>query len=187
MKATSVNAPPTVATRQLVLRAPSLADTDELFEIQGNRQAMRNTYVAPNREATARYLEAYASRFPEDGFAPWTAVLQCEDRIIGWGGLNKDPKAPEYGTEVSYFLHPGYWGRGLATELVDASLRLAFLDLGLSTVSAFTRPVNHASRRVLEKTGFAFERFVSELGRDQYRVDAKSWTSTRGPAERPFR
>lgn len=151
------------------------ADVDALFEIQGNPEAMQYTYVAPDRDATARYLEAYAARFPEDGFCPWTAVLQREDRVIGWGGLNRDPKAPHYGTEVSYFVHPSYCGRGIATELVHASLRLAFRDLGLSDVSAFTKPANHGSRRVLEKAGFGFVRYVPELERDQYSIDSRAW------------
>jgi len=170
-----VNAPPTIRTRQLFLRPPEPADVEALFAIQGDAEAMRHTYVAPDRDATARHLEAYAARFPEDGFTPWTAVLQGEDRVIGWGGLNRDPKAPHWGTEVSYFIHRSYWGRGLATELVHASLWLAFRDLGLSEVLAFTRPANHGSRRVLEKAGFAFVRYVPELERDRYRVDRRLW------------
>lgn len=172
-RAAPVNAPPTVLTRQLVLRAPVPADADALFEIQGDPEAMRHSYVAPDRDSTARYLEAYAARFSEDGFAPWTAVLQREDRIIGWGGLNKDPSAPQYGTEVSCFIHPSYWGQGLATELVHASLQLAFRDLGLSHVSAFTRSANHGSRRVLEKAGLRFVRYVSDLERNQYTIEAR--------------
>ena len=175
-------------TRQLFLRAPESADVDALFAIQGDAEAMRHTYLAPERDATARYLEAYAARFPEDGFAPWTAVLEREDRVVGWGGLNRDPKAPHWGTEVSYFIHRSYWGRGLATELVHASLRLAFRDLGLSEILAFTRPANHGSRRVLEKAGFAFERYVPELERDQYGVGRRLWKRAAqqdAAAERP--
>jgi hypothetical protein len=33
------------------------------------------TYCAPDREATASYIESYSKRFREDGFAPWTAVF----------------------------------------------------------------------------------------------------------------
>ena len=160
--------PPTRETRQLLLRAPEPCDVDALFEIQGNAQAMRFTYAAPDRDATARFLEAYASRFPEDGFAPWTVLLKSEPRIVGWGGLNRDPHAPHWGPEVTYFIHPSYWGRGLASELVEAALRLAFQDLQLPEVLAFTRPGNLASRRVLQKAAFEFVRYVAELERDQY-------------------
>lgn len=163
--------PPRVETLHLLLRGPEPGDVDPLFEIQGDPEAMRHTYVALDRDATAAYLEKYAARFHEDGFAPWTALLRKEGRVVGWGGLNRDPSAPEWGTEVSYFIHRSYCGRGLATELVQASLRLAFDEIGLSEVGAFTRPANQASQRVLEKTGFVFVRYVDELERDQYRIE----------------
>jgi ribosomal-protein-alanine N-acetyltransferase len=174
-----VNASPRVETRQLILRAPEMSDVDALFEIQGNADVMQHTYVAPDRDATARHLEAYASRFVEDGFAPWTAILREEGRVVGWGGLNRDPKEPHFGTEVACFFHPAYWGGGLATELVRAALQLGFDDLELSEIAAFTRPGNWGSQRVLEKAGFAFLRFVPELERRQYRIDRRRWMARR--------
>lgn len=167
--------PPTTETPRLLLRAPRRSDADELFEIQGDHDAMRHTYTAPDREATAAYLNAYSARFPEDGFAPWVAVLREERRVVGWGGLNRDPKDPHWGVEVAYFIHRSYWGRGLASELVHASLALAFRDLRLPEVVAFTRPANHASSRVLIKAGFIFLRHVAELERDQYVITPDSW------------
>ena len=170
-----LNEPPSVETRQLFLRAPVSSDVDAIFDIQGDADAMRYTYCAPDREATSRYLDTYSARFSEDGFAPWIAVLRGEDHIVGWGGLNRDPKEPHWGVEVAYFLHRSYWGWGVATELVQASLALAFRDLGLPEVVAFTRPANHASSRVLGKSGFVFLRHVPELERDQYVVSLDSW------------
>jgi RimJ/RimL family protein N-acetyltransferase len=159
--------PPEVTTPRLLLRAPEPADVDPLFEIQGNADAMRHTYVAPSRDASAEYLARYAARASLDGFAPWTAVLRDEARVVGWGGLNRDPKEPHWGVEVAYFIHPSHWGRGLASELVIASLELASA-LGLREVFGFTRPANLASRAVLLKTGFRFVGYVHELERDRY-------------------
>ena len=53
---------------------------------------------------------------------------------------------------------PDRWNQGLATELGAASLEVAFGPLGLVDVVSFTLPHNQASRRVMEKLGFAFER-----------------------------
>jgi ribosomal-protein-alanine N-acetyltransferase len=167
-------APPTRRTRRLVLRAPEAADVDTVFAIQGDAAAMRFTYCAPDRAATAAFLAAHADRFAQDGFAPWVAILAAEDRLVGWGGLIKDPKAPEWGVEVAYFFAPSVWGRGLASELVAASLAHAFDDLGLPEVGAFVRPANLASVRVLTKAGFARTGFVPELERDAYRAAASN-------------
>jgi RimJ/RimL family protein N-acetyltransferase len=167
-----MSAPPTRHTRQLVLRAPEAADVDPLFAIQGDADAMRFTWCAPDRDATAAFLASHAARFAEDGFAPWTALLREDGRVAGWGGLNRDPKATHYGVEVAYFFDRRCWGRGLATELVQESLAHAFEDLALPEVGAFVRPENRASVRVLEKNGFARLRFVPELERDEYRRPA---------------
>ena len=167
-----MTSPPTRHTPRLLLRAPEPTDVDPLFAIQGNREAMKYTFCAPDREATAAHIASYAARFDEDGFAPWTVVLASAQRVIGWGGLNKDPSAPEWGVEVAYYFDRAYWGRGLATELVRESLALAFEDLGLEDVGAFAKPENVASVRVLEKCGFARVRFVAELERNEYRIRA---------------
>jgi RimJ/RimL family protein N-acetyltransferase len=163
-----VSGPTTIETPQLVLRAPEPGDVDPLYEIQGDASVMRHTFVATDREATEQFLRSHAARFAEDGFAPWTAVLKSERRVVGWGGLNKDPIAPEWGAEVAYFIHSRYHGRGLASEIVSAALRLAFDELALPEVYAFTRPANVASRRVLQKSGFHSVGYVAELERDRY-------------------
>jgi ribosomal-protein-alanine N-acetyltransferase len=151
-----------------VLRASTPDDVDPLYEIQGDRDAMAHTYCAPDRNATAAWLEAYAARRTLDGFSPWTAVLQSEGTVVGWGGLNVDPKDPRFGVEVAYFIHKAHWGHGLASEIVAAALSWAFGELALPSVAAFAREENAASVRVLEKSGFQFTRFVPELNRNQY-------------------
>ena len=171
----------TVMTRRLLLRAPQASDVEPLFEIQGDPVAMRYTTVAPDAAATARYLEAYTARLPQDGFAPWVVVLREERRVVGWGGLNRDPNAPQWGPEIAYFIHPAYWGRGIATELVAAALELAFRRVGLEEVSAFTMPENVASARVLRKAGFGFRRYVEELRRDRYAIGRESWEAALEP------
>jgi ribosomal-protein-alanine N-acetyltransferase len=166
--------PPARHTASLLLRAPEPADAGALFTIQRDQEAMRYTYCSPSLEATAAHLESYAARYAEDGFAPWTAVLAAENRVVGWGGLNKDPNEPEWGVEVAYYIDRAYWGRGLATELVRESLAYAFGELDLPEVGAFAKPENVASVRVLVKAGFARVRFVPELERDEFRVSAET-------------
>lgn len=171
-------APPTVLTEQLRLRPTLPEDVDALHAIQGDREAMAHTFWAPDRAATAAWLDAYARRLPLDGFAPWTAVLRSDGRVVGWGGLNVDPADTRFGPEVAYFVDRAFWGRGLATEIVEASLAWAFGALDLDSVTAFARRENRASIRVLEKSGFTLVGFVEDLGRNQY-------TRRRSADERP--
>ena len=162
-------------TRHLVLREFRDSDVDPLYEIQGNRDYMRFTFCAESRAACESWLRRYAQSRPVNCFAPWTIVLRSEDRVIGWGGLSIDLAAPEWGPEVSYFIHPAYQGRGFASELVHCSLLHGFNDLQLKLIGAFARPENEASIRVLAKCGFKFLRYEPALVRNHYELEAEDW------------
>ena len=131
---------------------------------------MRFTYVAPSLVECARRLRTHEALRAGNGFAPWVAILRGEDRVVGWGGLGVDPFDPGWGPEVSYFFHPAQWGRGLATELVRASVQEAFEALALPSLGAFARPDNAASIRVLEKCGFRLLRYEPALERNHYEL-----------------
>ena len=62
--------------------------------------------------------------------------------------------------EVGWTVAPDRWGEGLATELGAASIAQAFGELGLADVVAFTLHDNVASRRVMDKLGFVYERDI---------------------------
>ena len=59
--------------------------------------------------------------------------------------------------ELGYWLLPGYWGRGIASECVGAVLEYAFGAMALHRVGADVDLDNHASRRLLERLGFRLE------------------------------
>ena len=164
-----------IETSRLTLRPFRDEDVDALFEIQGNREAMRYTHAASSREDCARWHRAYAALESTLGFAPWTLVLRAEGRVIGWGGLNVDPFEPGWGIELSYYLHPMHWGQGYATELVRATLQHAFATLELEAVGAFVRPANVASTRVLEKCGMTLEGYEPRLERNRYEIQRSAW------------
>jgi ribosomal-protein-alanine N-acetyltransferase len=52
------------------------------------------------------------------------------------------------------------WGEGLATEVARELVRVAFDDVGLPDVVAFTLPTNVASQRVMQKAGLELERDI---------------------------
>jgi [ribosomal protein S5]-alanine N-acetyltransferase len=160
-------------TRHLNLREFRDSDVDPLYEIQGNRDYMRFTFCAESRAACESWLRRYAESRRVNGFAPWTIVLRSTGRVIGWGGLNIDPQVPEWGPEVSYFIHPACQGRGFASELVHCSLQHGFNDLRLRRIGAFARPENEASIRVLAKCGFKFLRYEPTLLRNHYELERR--------------
>ena len=60
--------------------------------------------------------------------------------------------------EVGWTTVPERWGEGFATELGRAMVDVAFGPLESPDVVAYTLPHNSASRRVMEKLGFVYEK-----------------------------
>jgi ribosomal-protein-alanine N-acetyltransferase len=161
---------PVVRTDRLLLRPPTDEDIAPLFHIQGDPAAMKYTICTRTREETGKRLREYEKGRRERGFAPWTVVHKAEGKVIGWGGLTVDPYDPGWGVEIIYYFHPGYWGRGLGTELVRVSVEKGFGACGLAEIHAFAHPENRASKRVLEKNGFAYQCFENKIHRNHYLI-----------------
>ena len=161
-------------TARMRLCVPDQADAPAVHRFQGDPEAMQYTFRAPDLDATRRHLRVHEARRVQDGFAPWVLRMRESDEVIGWGGLAIDPDDPEYGPEVVTIFAPEVWGQGYATELVRASLEVAFGELGLGWVGAFTRPANVASARVLEKCGFVRVEYVARLERNRFRCEPPS-------------
>lgn len=61
------------------------------------------------------------------------------------------------GIEVGYGLARQYWGMGIATEAVEATLKHGFEELKLERIVAVAVPESFASRQVTEKPGMKYE------------------------------
>jgi len=157
-----------IETARLVLRRPTLADVPALFVFLGDSTSMQYTQVDASVRDCRRRVAAHEHRRRQDGYAPWTIASKGDGRIIGWGGLYKDPFDAGWGVEVGYFFHPDVWGQGYATEFVAACIDLADHVLKLPVVRAFARPENISSRRVLEKASFEIVRYIPEMERLLY-------------------
>ena len=66
--------------------------------------------------------------------------------------------------ELGYSVVPELWGRGLATEMGEAAVRVAFGSFGYPSVVAFTLASNAPSERVMQKLGFAREKNFVHAG-----------------------
>jgi [ribosomal protein S5]-alanine N-acetyltransferase len=96
-------------------------------------------------------------------------------RFVGRAGLRNTRVGGGDEVELAYALVAEYWNRGLATEMARAILGLAFERLGVTDLVCFTLPTNLASRRVMEKAGFTYEREVMHAGLPHvlYRITAR--------------
>jgi len=99
------------------------------------------------------------------GFGMWLLRDRATGEMVGRGGLQRTTYMKDLDeVEVGWSVVPERWGEGLATELGLASIEVAFGPLALNEIVAFTLPDNVASRRVMEKTGFVYEREILHVG-----------------------
>jgi len=152
-------------TDRLLLRRPLLSDAADLQSILGDEDAMRYTRRMASLREWRRHIAGHERQRRKLGYGPWLVVERASRSIIGFGGLYDDPFEVGWGIEVSYQFAKTAWGNGYATELAEFCLQLAHERLGLTEVSAFAHPDNAASQRVLAKTGFERQRFISEMNR----------------------
>jgi [ribosomal protein S5]-alanine N-acetyltransferase len=74
--------------------------------------------------------------------------------------------------EVGYELLPDWWGRGIATEAMEALLAWAWQRGDDASLIAVTQTANEPSRRLLERLGFVLEHEFEEFDamQSQYRL-----------------
>jgi RimJ/RimL family protein N-acetyltransferase len=111
-----------------------------------------------------RWLAGDVEHWERHGFGYWLWRERTTGEPVGRGGLKRARVADRDEVEVGWVVRADRWGQGYATELAEASISFAFARLGLQDVVAFTLPHNAASRRVMEKTGFEYERDIVHHG-----------------------
>lgn len=105
--------------------------------------------------------ERHWSRY---GFGMWLVRDRATGEMVGRGGLQWTYVAALNEVEVGWAIVPERWGQGLATEMAQAAIDVAFGALELHEIVAFALPENAASRRVMEKTGFVFDGEIVHAG-----------------------
>ena len=121
-------------------------DLEAFFAIMSNPVAMRYWSTLPHSdiEVTRPWLQRMVDREATGGehFA-----IEFEGHVVGDVGASR---LPEFG----FMIHPGYWGRGIATEASSAFIEYAFGATPADQLTADVDPRNTASLKVLDKLGF---------------------------------
>jgi [ribosomal protein S5]-alanine N-acetyltransferase len=158
--------PVVVETERLALRSWEPGDAPDAFAIWGDAEVMR--YVgAPlaDHDAARRVLERAAEAQERHGVCLWAAVERASGEVVGACGFHFLAEGPEL--ELAYHFKRAHWGRGFATEAARACVRYARETLRATRIVAGVEAGNAASRGVLEKAGFRFERSERTDGVDE--------------------
>lgn len=148
------------------LRAEPLADAHlaELTSFHGDARVMATLGGVASEEETAAWVERNLRHWAEHGFGMFVFRDRETGELVARAGLRRVELGGREEVEVAYAIVAERWGKGLATEIAEALVALAFERLGVPDVVAYTLPANAASRRVMEKASLAYEREVEHAG-----------------------
>ena len=144
-----------------VLRPLADDDLDRLFVWENDDRAVKMAAFTRADSSDRRSFDAHYHRIRDN---PECTVYAVDDDGVLVGTVGSFPS--EVGREVTYWIDPGQWGRGLAS----AALR-SFLDVE-PTRPLFARVAEHnaGSAKVLRRAGFvqvgAERSWAEGLGRE---------------------
>ena len=122
------------------------------------------TSISHDRKVLETFMARYAETLDEVNITPYVNYptmfairLKETGKLIGTI-LSFEEKDDH--CEIGYALSSRYWNQGYMSEAVNCFLDYLFAEKGVNRVYASYFTGNEASRRVMEKVGMTYDRFV---------------------------
>lgn len=147
-------------TERLILKTHEYGDIEHVLVLRAHPGVMQ--YIGDgtihNQAQVQRFLDITIP-YQEKHQLGFCAVFEkMTGNFIGQAGLfHLGYDDTQTDIEIAYRLHPHYWHKGYATELVKALIQWGFKHLSVDKLVAVTHPDNIASQKVLTKAGLDFQ------------------------------
>jgi RimJ/RimL family protein N-acetyltransferase len=152
-----------VETTRLVCERLRMGHVEEVSRLLRDPRVSANLWPErepPTEDEVIASLADKIDHWRRFGFGLWLVREKATGEMVGRGGLQWTYALDLNQVEAAWAIVPERWRQGLATELALAAIEVAFGPLALESIIAFTLPDNVRSRRVMEKTGFVYERDI---------------------------
>jgi len=149
---------PKLETERLLLRELTLLDAEMMFQYFSKESVIRYFGMDSfeNIEQAKTTIQTFKNRYEEGNVFRWGIEKKGTDQLIGTCGfhlINNHHKR----AEIGYELDDIYWGKGYASEALQAILTYGFEKLQLIRIAAVVYVENKASQKLLKKAGFQEE------------------------------
>ena len=174
-----------LGSKRLWLRWPRLADAAAFAAFAGDKSVSDMTaswpHPLPDGEVEKRIAQYRIASLNGAAMVFALTTLDRPQRAIGMAGVHFKGDSDAF--SLGYMLHRDYWGQGLMSEAVGVIVDTAFRLTPARAAEAGVRPINPASRRILEKHGFTCTERIAmtipargtEEDIDQFRLERAVW------------
>lgn len=149
-----------IETERMIVRDFNADDVNDLHEILGDEETMRNCEPAYNFEKTQKFLEEFC--ITKKGAV--AAVLKESKKMIGYI-LFKPWEESVY--EIGWFFNKKYWHQGYAYEACSELIEYGFCELAIRKVVAETID-SQKSVNLMEKLGMKREGVQRSQTKDNF-------------------
>lgn len=149
---------PLIETERLVLRKVTEDDADSLLAYLSDEAVTHHMGLTPfvSKEDALDEIGWYNSIFEKATGIRWGITVKAEDPVIGsCGFLNLSKK--HHRAEIGFELSKEHWGKGIASEALQAVVAYGFTQLDLNRIEALVEPTNVPSQNLLERNSFVRE------------------------------
>lgn len=137
---------------------------DLLCRMHRNPRVMATLGGVRSATQTRDFLDKNLAHWEQHGYGLWMFTAKEDGQFVGRGGLRHAAVGGSDEIELAYALEEEFWGQGYATEMAEAIVGVGAAQYGLSNLVCFTLTDNLASRQVMAKVGFEFERSIVHAG-----------------------
>ena len=154
---------PKLETERLILRQVDDEDVEQLYEMLSDIEVAKFDYFYPvtSKVEVMKFIERYNKELEENEEITWGIILKETNNLIGTCCLGDFDEGARR-AEVGYDITQREWGKGYATEALEAVINFGFSIMNLNRIEATITLGNNASVRVLTKLNFTQEGIVRE-------------------------
>ena len=152
-----------IETERMTLRPPDHGDYRAWAELRDDSAAFLSPWEpvwSPDHLSRKAFTNRvyWARRTMAQGSAlPVLMMRRSDGALLGAITLDNIRRGPVQAGTLGYWIGQPFARQGYMREAILAMVHYAFTSLDLSRIEAACLPENHASRGVLEKTGFKYE------------------------------
>ncbi|MDP9847667.1 GNAT family N-acetyltransferase [Streptosporangium lutulentum] len=148
-------------SRRVTLRPLAAGDQSEFLDLVNTSAELHHPWMS--LPSTPREFQTYLARYEQPGEESLLVCLRSTGAIAGMVNINSIIRGRFQNGSLGYAAFAPTAGQGYMSEGLDLVVRYAFEQLRLHRLEAQIQPGNHASLKLIRRSGFHQEGYSPEL------------------------